>query len=109
MLKFREIRPWAKTIFGLELIAAFAVLAAGMASIPFTMGWYGTPGLLMSLALSALASVITFGFLTWIGRDARRSYAQIHEQHKQEKARPGGDLTDVVSAPDLPPWTGTGR
>ena len=91
------------------MIVAFAVLAAGLVAAPFLMGWYGMPGLLVGLALSAVAAVGMFAFLRWVGRDASRSYPKIHEEHRHEKARPDGDLTDVAGAPDLPPWMGTGR
>jgi hypothetical protein len=108
MLKLREIRPWAQTWFALELLVAFAVLAAGLAVCPFAWGWYGVNGLLAGLAMSAAAAAIVFGFLVWVGRDARRAQPEVHREHVKEKPLPNGDLRDVVSAPDLPPWMGVG-
>lgn len=108
MLKPGVIRSWAKTWFGLELIVTLAVLLAGLACVPFLWGWYGMAGLLVGLTASAVASAGIFAFLRWMGRDVRSSLPQIHAEHHHKKAEPDGDLTEVASAPVLPPWMGTG-
>lgn len=109
MLKLREIRPWAQTWFALELLVAFAVLAGGLVVCPFLWGWYGTTGLLAGLIMSAVAAVMVFGFLVWVGQDARRAQPEVHREHAKEKPQPDGDMTDVASGPSLPPWMGGTR
>jgi hypothetical protein len=107
-MNLREIRPWAQTWFALELVTALAVMLAGLLVCPFLWGWYGTTGLLIGLAMSLVGAVVVFGFLTWVGYDARRSAKQVHSEHLKERPDPTGDLTDVASAPVMPPWMGTG-
>jgi len=106
MLKLREIRPWAKTWFSLELILTFAVLVAGLSAVPLLWGWDGPPGVIAGLALSAGAAVAIFAFFRWMKHNARRSLPGVHEEHRRRWSDAKEDLTDVAAAPDLPPWMG---
>lgn len=105
-MNLREIRPWAQTWFALELVVILAATMAGFLVCPFLWGWYGLTGLAVGVGMSLFVGAVTYGFLAWIGYDARRSVHQVHGEHRKERPGPDGDLTDVAGAPALPPWMG---
>jgi hypothetical protein len=108
-MRLSTIRSWAQTFVYLDFLCCFAwaAVAATLGLLLMLTCWLlGQDALAVVVVPLVLQGLALLLFVAWMTGDARRAHHAVHSAHRKEKPGPDGDLTDVASAPALPPWMG---
>jgi hypothetical protein len=108
-MRLTTLRSWAQVFIYLDFLC-YLVWAGVAATLGVLVAVFalllGSMTLTIGTGVAALHGVALLLFLAWMTGDARRSWKEIHRAHRRERPGPNGDLTNVASAPALPPWMG---
>jgi hypothetical protein len=105
-MNLRSIRLGAQIVFSLLLAEGLALALTVLLVAPFRWAEHAGVSLLLGLGISLFFVLTLIGWSAWVTGDARQRLKEVHRAHRKTHPGPDGDMTEVVAAPDPPPWTG---